>query len=386
MREGIPAVVAMQYEITDDAALAFAAGFYEALARGKPVDQAVTKAREIVRVTQNSLEWATPVLFLASDETRLFEIATPEAPAAVADPSPQAPSYGGSQGQHPGPAQPVPFSQQPAPASSETESDASWKTGLVGRLNGLLGGREAESSTPPGFDHPGAPGRQRTSHRAGTAQPPAQAPAERQPAKPAPRLDPDTPRIQRLDATAPLGECRSAALGPRHLLAMAGRDGSVRAWDVRAGRMASHCRLRQGVQPVSLAWSPWPRHVATAQDDGTVVVWDLEREVPLRLLRPDCAKVASMAFSASGRWLVVVGQDRSLQVFDAQGRTRRRGRLPATPGAVTWGSADQRVGPTAFAPDGHLVVAANNGAVVKVDAQGSLISSWPAPPPCAALP
>ena len=45
MREGIPAVVAMQYEITDTAALAFAAGFYEALARGKPVDQAVTKGQ-----------------------------------------------------------------------------------------------------------------------------------------------------------------------------------------------------------------------------------------------------------------------------------------------------------------------------------------------------
>ena len=74
MREGIPAVVAMQYEITDPAALAFAAGFYETLARGRPVDQAVTKGREIVRITQNSLEWATPVLFLASDEAHLFEV------------------------------------------------------------------------------------------------------------------------------------------------------------------------------------------------------------------------------------------------------------------------------------------------------------------------
>ena len=79
MQEGIPAVVAMQYEITDPAALAFAAGFYESLARGNPVDHAVTKAREIVRVSQNSLEWATPVLFLASDESRLFDVT--EAPA-----------------------------------------------------------------------------------------------------------------------------------------------------------------------------------------------------------------------------------------------------------------------------------------------------------------
>ena len=31
----------------------------------------LAKAREIVRVTQNSLEWATPVLFLASDDSAM---------------------------------------------------------------------------------------------------------------------------------------------------------------------------------------------------------------------------------------------------------------------------------------------------------------------------
>ncbi|MFF8265488.1 CHAT domain-containing protein [Streptomyces virginiae] len=74
VRAGVPAVVAMQYEITDKAALVFASSFYERIAQGVPVDRAVTLAREYVKVEQESLEWATPVLFLASDETRLFSL------------------------------------------------------------------------------------------------------------------------------------------------------------------------------------------------------------------------------------------------------------------------------------------------------------------------
>ena len=42
VRRGIPAVLAMQYEITDRAAIEFARAFYETLARGLPVDAAVS--------------------------------------------------------------------------------------------------------------------------------------------------------------------------------------------------------------------------------------------------------------------------------------------------------------------------------------------------------
>ncbi|RKT07221.1 WD domain G-beta repeat uncharacterized protein [Streptomyces sp. 3211.6] len=77
VRAGVPAVVAMQYEITDRAALVFASSFYERIAAGLPVDRAVTLAREDVKMDLDSLEWATPVLFLASDETRIFSLPHP---------------------------------------------------------------------------------------------------------------------------------------------------------------------------------------------------------------------------------------------------------------------------------------------------------------------
>ena len=159
---------------------------------------------------------------------------------------------------------------------------------------------------------------------------------------------------------------------------MACTDGTVRTWNVRTGRWAAHCNLAAGVQARSLAWTPWPRHVASAHDDGTVVVWDLEKEVPLRFLRPECSGVASICFSNNGKWLAVVGLDRTVQIFDSQGQTRRRFRLPAATAQVGWQQEPKRVGPSAFAPgDRHLVVAANDGAVVEIDPNGRVHTTWP---------
>jgi hypothetical protein len=76
VRRGIPAVVAMQYQITDKAAIEFSSAFYESLADGLPVDAAVTEARVAVSM-DSMLEWGTPVLYMRSPDGRLFEISTP---------------------------------------------------------------------------------------------------------------------------------------------------------------------------------------------------------------------------------------------------------------------------------------------------------------------
>ena len=76
MRRGIPAVVAMQYEISDEAAITFARGFYTAIAAQHPVEQAVTRARRAVKLARrNTLEWATPVLYLRSPTGAIFNLA-----------------------------------------------------------------------------------------------------------------------------------------------------------------------------------------------------------------------------------------------------------------------------------------------------------------------
>ncbi|MFD4422489.1 CHAT domain-containing protein [Agromyces sp. NPDC058484] len=73
---GIHAVAAMQFEISDRAAIEFSRGFYTALAHGRRIDDAVRSGRiEILGLGQGTLEWVTPVLYLRGDDTRLFDVA-----------------------------------------------------------------------------------------------------------------------------------------------------------------------------------------------------------------------------------------------------------------------------------------------------------------------
>ena len=101
VRRGVPAVIAMQYEITDRAAIEFSNSFYGSLAEGMPVDSSVAEARKAIYIAlENTVEWGTPALYMRSREGRLFEIAhqlglrgrTTPAGSAVVRPSITGPS------------------------------------------------------------------------------------------------------------------------------------------------------------------------------------------------------------------------------------------------------------------------------------------------------
>jgi hypothetical protein len=83
LQKGVPAVVAMQFDVTDVAALALGETFYEALADGCEVDMALAETRKALYASANEVEWATPVLYLQSQDGRLFDIAG-VAPAGAA--------------------------------------------------------------------------------------------------------------------------------------------------------------------------------------------------------------------------------------------------------------------------------------------------------------
>lgn len=76
-RAGIPAVVAMQFPVSDPGAIRFSKVFYGALAEGDPVDVAVGEGRRALYrlgYRSRSLEWAAPVLLLRSGDGRLFDL------------------------------------------------------------------------------------------------------------------------------------------------------------------------------------------------------------------------------------------------------------------------------------------------------------------------
>lgn len=75
----LPAVIAMQFEITDSAAIDFASGFYAAIASGRPVDAAVSQGRQAIFTSDNDVEWSTPVLYLRAPDGVIFQVDTSRA-------------------------------------------------------------------------------------------------------------------------------------------------------------------------------------------------------------------------------------------------------------------------------------------------------------------
>ena len=105
VHSGISAAVAMQFAVTDPAALAFARGFYQALAHNIAVDEAVRLGRIAIDGTsEQTLEWVTPVVYLRTEDTRLFDLSSrdtkssprraPETPPPEEEISREAAKYG----------------------------------------------------------------------------------------------------------------------------------------------------------------------------------------------------------------------------------------------------------------------------------------------------
>ncbi len=80
IRSAVPAVIGMQFAISDRAAACFAETLYASLAHGDPVDAAVTRGRLEILRNRGSLEWATPALHLRVPDGRLFERTEPPPP------------------------------------------------------------------------------------------------------------------------------------------------------------------------------------------------------------------------------------------------------------------------------------------------------------------
>ena len=64
VQQGIPAVIAMQFEVADETAILFSHEFYAAVADGYPVDTALAEARKAIYARGDDLDWGTPVLYM----------------------------------------------------------------------------------------------------------------------------------------------------------------------------------------------------------------------------------------------------------------------------------------------------------------------------------
>lgn len=153
-RTGLPAVIAMQFSIDDDAAILLASRFYGRLAKGDPIEAALAETRFSIVQSDMADNWATPVLYLARRDAQVFEIVPGEEPM---QPTPREPrrlairSFAVPPGQ-------VYTSQEAeemldlssfftGPKGRQIRSPALWHTEIVPRLRSFL--LEAASDRRP---------------------------------------------------------------------------------------------------------------------------------------------------------------------------------------------------------------------------------------------
>lgn len=130
----LPAVLAMQFAISDEAAINFAGGFYGALAAGRPIDAAVAQGRQAIFTGDNDTEWATPVLYLRAPDGKIFSVQAPSgAPERVSAKTFAATADGALPTPSPTPPRMMPERAAPArvrAATPRTQRKPSWLGGL----------------------------------------------------------------------------------------------------------------------------------------------------------------------------------------------------------------------------------------------------------------
>lgn len=92
IRQGVPAVVAMQFQISDKAAITFSEALYRSLLNKDPIDIAVTRARHAILTGDPDIqpEMITPVLYCASQSDGLLirdDLAASAGPSLAPAPS-----------------------------------------------------------------------------------------------------------------------------------------------------------------------------------------------------------------------------------------------------------------------------------------------------------
>jgi len=336
LRQGIPAVVAMQFEISDPAEIQFAQTLYHSVATCLPVDIGVMRARRAVRLAKkDTLEWGTPVLYLRAPEAPIFTAATPPADSPedqasaselevlydqaldaywteqwdqaaellqqVLDHRPNHPDAAAKLEQA---CQERDLATRYAHACISLES-GDWAQAIVGfaRVS------DADPTNLDAFDRL-ADARRAQDAAALLAQ------ARREPpAPPLPRLEP-RPEAERILHTRK--EVNAVAFSPDgRWLATAGSKNVAQIWGTRRGReflSVGSTTWRRNMEGV--VFSPDGSRLATASGDCTARIWDATNGDELLKVTHD-GPVWGVVFSPDGSRLATASDDCTARIWDA---------------------------------------------------------------------
>jgi WD40 repeat protein len=324
VRGGVTAVAAMQYPITDPAAIAFSRGFYGAIARGRGIDEAVSSGRvAILGLSDKTLEWVTPVLYLRGQDSHLFTItATRTAPRRVTIPDRTIRILTGHTGEVYG----VAFSPD-GTLLATTSSDQTarlWRTSdgtLIHTLTGHTSHVYAVTFSPDGT-------RLATASHDQTA-----------------RLWETANGIPIHTLTGHTDQVTGVAFSPDGtLVATTSSDQTAQLWRTSDGTLI-HTLTGHTSHVYGVAFSPDGTLLATTCHDQTARLWRTTDGTPIHTLTGHTAWVYAVAFSPDGTLLATTSGDQTARLWQTHDGTHLR-TLTGHTGPVN---------DVAFSPDGTLL-------------------------------
>jgi len=138
-------------------------------------------------------------------------------------------------------------------------------------------------------------------------------------------------------------------------LASAGENRTIKLWDVETGHeqrtLAGHAD-----SVISVVFSPDGKTLASASEDRTIKLWDVATGKQQRTLTGHSAAVVSVAFSPEGKTLASGSEDATLKLWNPESGELKK-TLTGHNGWITW---------VAFSPDGATLASSSNDWMIKL--------------------
>jgi hypothetical protein len=309
VRRGIPAVLANQYDITDEAAIELSRTFYGVLCQGNPVDMAISEARKAMKVgIPNTLQWGTPVLSIHVPDGVVFDMSAEKLPL-----SPNAPVI--SQ---------LPFFQSDLSRRVALGAIGIVAVGGVAALGWFWHSSHADqpSATPTPTPTP-------TSIAVGTT-----------------FLIYNQQQVVRVVGWSPNGK----------YIASTGDNGTIQVWDANSGKLATTNGGHAPKGVSALAWSNDSRFIASAGSDKTVQIWEVATNTTIYTYPGHSQAVNTVAWSPNDTRIASGGDDKQVHVWDSFSGSN----------VVTYKGHTALIHGVSWSPDGLSIVSASNDKTLQV--------------------